>query len=79
MDRIDLDELGIKSKLEQEMARLNRFKAILGEKERNNNVDVNARDYAKYLLKEGTLVEKRELLYFLKSKLVLKDKKILLQ
>ncbi len=79
MDRIDLDELGVKSKVEQEMARLNRFKVMLGEKERNQNIDVNARDYAKYLLKEGTLIEKRELLYFLKSKLILKDRKILLQ
>jgi site-specific DNA recombinase len=79
MDKIDLDELGVKSKVEQEMIRLNRFKAMLGEKEKGNNIDINSRDYAKYLLKEGTLVEKRELLYFLKSKLVLKDKKILLQ
>ncbi len=78
MDRIDLDELGVKSKVEQEMARLNRFKAMLGEKERNSNIDVNARDYAKYLLREGTLVEKRELLSFLKSKLILKDRKIIL-
>jgi hypothetical protein len=79
IDKIDLDELGVKSKVEQEMARLNRFKAMLGEKERKSNIDVNSRDYAKYLLKEGTLVEKRELLYFLKSKLILKDKKIVLE
>jgi len=79
MDRIDLDELGVKSKVEQEMIRLNRFKAMLGEKERNGNIDVNSRNYAKYLLKEGTLIEKRELLFFLKSKLILKDKKIMLE
>lgn len=79
MDKIDMDELGVKSKVEQEMIRLNRFKAMLGEKERNRNIDVNSRDYAKYLLKEGTLIEKRELLFFLKSKLILKDRKILLQ
>ena len=78
MDKIDLDELGVKSKVEQEMIRLNRFKAMLGEKERKSNIDVNSRDYAKYLLKEGTLIEKRELLYFLKSKLILKDRKIVL-
>lgn len=78
MDKIDLDELGVKLKVEQEMARVNRFKAMLGEKEKNQNINVNARDYAKYLLKEGTLVEKRELLYSLKSKLTLKDKKIII-
>jgi len=79
MDKINLDELGVKSKVEQKIIRLNRFKAMLGEKERNKNIEVNARDYAKYLLKEGTLVEKRELLSFLESKLILKDKKILIQ
>ena len=79
MDKIDLDELGVKSKVEQEMIRLNRFKAMLGEKEKKSNINVSSRDYAKYLLKEGTLIEKRELLFFLKSKLILKDKKILLQ
>ncbi len=79
MDKIDLDELGVKSKVEQEMARLNRFKTMLGEKKRKSDINVNSRDYAKYLLKEGTLVEKRELLYFLKSKLILKDRKISLE
>ena len=33
--------------------------------------DVDAKNYAKYLLEEGTIVEKRELLADLKSKLVL--------
>ena len=79
MDKINLDELGVKSKVEQEITRLKRFETILGQKERNMDVNVSSIDYAKYLLREGTLVEKRELLYFLKSKLILKDKKITLQ
>lgn len=79
IDKIDLDELGVKSKVEQEMIRLNRFKAMLGEKERKDDINVNSREYAKYLLKEGTLIEKRELLSFLKSKLILKDRKITLE
>ena len=37
------------------------------------------KNYAKYLLKERILLEKRELLSFLKSKLILKDRKISLQ
>lgn len=79
MDKVDLDELGVKSKVEQEMLRINKFKAMLGEKQRKSDINVNSREYAKYLLKEGTLIEKRELLYFLKSKLILKDRKIGLQ
>jgi len=76
MDEIDLDELGVKSKVEQEIVRLNRFKTMLGQKEKDTNVNVSSRDCAKYFLKEETLIEKRELLSFLKSKLVLRDRKI---
>ncbi|MBM3206114.1 MAG: recombinase family protein [Candidatus Staskawiczbacteria bacterium] len=77
MDKINLDELGVKSRIEQEIARFNKFRiGVLGHKKGNSNSEVDIRNYAKYLLKEGTLVEKRELLFFLKSKLVLKDRKI---
>jgi hypothetical protein len=37
------------------------------------------KDYIKYLLKEGSIIEKRELLANLKSMLVLKDKEIALK
>jgi len=79
IDKIDLDELGVKSKVEQEMLRINKFKAIVGEKSRKSDIEVSSRDYAKYLLKEGALIEKRELLYFMKSKLILKNRKISLE
>ena len=38
--------------------------------------DVNIRQYAKYLLKEGSASDKRELLANLRSRLSYKDKKI---
>jgi len=64
MDKIDLDELGVKSRIEQEIMRFNKFRiGVLGHKKESNNVDIDVRNYIKYLLKEGTLVEKRELLY----------------
>lgn len=77
MDKIDLDELGIKNRIEDEIKRFNKFRSgVLGHKQDKIEVDVDTRNYAKYLLKEGTLVEKRELLGCLKSELMLKDKKI---
>jgi len=80
MDKINLDELGVRATIEQEIARFNKFRVgVLGHKKENNNSEVDIRNYTKYLLKEGTLVEKRELLFFLKSKLILKDKKIILE
>ncbi len=80
MDKINLDELGVKSRIEQEIARFNKFRiGVLGHKKEANNSEIDIRNYTKYLLKEGTLIEKRELLFFLKSKLVLKDRKITLE
>lgn len=80
VDRIDLDELGIRDKIEKELMRFNKFRiGVLGHKKEVSNSDINIRNYAKYLLKEGTITEKRELLSFLKSKLALKDKKIILE
>jgi hypothetical protein len=38
--------------------------------------EVSTREYAKYVLKEGTPIEKRELLGNLRSRLVYTDKKI---
>ncbi|MFA5169124.1 MAG: recombinase family protein [Candidatus Paceibacterota bacterium] len=80
VDRIDLDELGIRDKIEKELMRFNKFRiGVLGHKKEANDSDIDIRNYAKYLLKEGTITEKRELLSFLKSKLVLKDRKIILE
>lgn len=80
LDTLDLDELGMKEKINDEIARYNRFRTgVLGMKSKERNTDIDPRDYAKYLLREGTITEKRELLACLKSRLVLKDKKISLE
>ncbi len=81
MDKINLDELGIRTKIEEELKRYNRFRAgILGaETEKAPKIkEINIRNYAKYILREGNILEKRELLLTLKSRLVLKDKKVIL-
>jgi hypothetical protein len=39
---------------------------------------VNTREYAKYVLRESTALEKRELMGHLRSRLMLVDKKITL-
>ncbi len=80
VDRVDLDELGIKEKIEQEIARFNKFRiGVLGHKKEARNSEIDIKNYAKYLLREGTITEKRELLSCLKSKLILKDRKIELE
>jgi hypothetical protein len=79
--KLDVNELGIRHKFEEEVKRLNRFQSgVLGAKTRQapEELEVDIRNYAKYLLREGTVTEKRELLGNLRSKLVYKDKKITL-
>lgn len=80
IDKVDLDELGIKEKIKQEIARINKFNTeVLRAKRTKNDMEVDIKNYAKYLLKQGTILEKRELLSCLKSKLILKDRKVILQ
>ncbi len=82
MDKLDMNELCMKQKFQEEISRLNKFqKSFLGEKKmaKLNIKEVNLKDYAKYLLKEGAPVEKRELLSCLKSRLVIRNKMIELE
>jgi DNA invertase Pin-like site-specific DNA recombinase len=75
IDTIDLDETGMRKKLEEEVSRFNKFSAgVLGQNAENNQVSrVDVKQYAKYILREGTKEEKHELLGCLKSKVLLKD------
>ena len=78
MDSIDLDEIGMKEKIKSEIERHKRFNVgVLGLKQEATKVaDVDIRNYAKHLLREGTLIEKRELLLCLRSKVLMANKKV---
>lgn len=81
MDQINLNELGMRHKLEDEIKRFNKFQRMISGAKPNaltEETEVNVRKYAKYLLKEGSVTEKRELLSNLRSRLIYKDKKITL-
>ena len=79
MDKVNINELGMRQKLEDEIRRFNKLQKIVNGrsgKELVEENDVNIRQYAKYLLKEGSVSDKRELLANLRSRLNYKDKKI---
>ena len=77
MDQIDLDELGIKEKIKAEVERVKKFqRVIMGTREKIEVKDIDIRNYAKYVLKESSDPEKRELLGCLKSKIKLNNKLI---
>lgn len=79
IDKIDLDQSGIKKKLEAEIERHKKFHSgIMGKAEETYHAkDADIRNYAKYLLTEGSMFEKRDLLTCLKSKIKLLDKRII--
>lgn len=71
LDQIDLNQLGVRIKFEEEMKRYNKFqRTVLGlSNPKAKHEDIDIRTYAKYILKEGTNEEKRELMSCFKSKL----------
>ncbi len=81
-DKIDLNEIGVRQKFEEEITRLNKFQSsILGAKARQapEEINIDIRNYAKYILREGSVPEKRELLGNLRSRLIYKNKTITLE
>ena len=80
LDKVNINELGMRQKLEDEIARFNIFqRSVLGATEKlKTDKEMDIRNYAKYLLKEGAVSEKRELLANLRSKIMYKDKKLTL-
>lgn len=80
LEKIDIDEIGIREKIKYEVERVKKFQqGVLGIKKNIVVKDIDIRNYAKYILREGSDVEKRELLGCLKSKVQLKQKTISLQ
>ncbi len=80
LDKVNLNELGMRQRLEDEIARFNIFqRSVLGTKDKvEARSDTDIRNYAKYILKEGTANEKRELLANLRSRIIYKDKTLTL-
>lgn len=79
IDKVNINELGMRQKLEDEIRRFNKLQKIVNGRSGAGLVeedDVNIRQYAKYLLKDGSTSDKRELLANLRSRLNYKDKKI---
>jgi DNA invertase Pin-like site-specific DNA recombinase len=80
IDRVDLDKSGIRQKLEAEIERHKKFhSSIMGKpKEEYFVKNTDVRNYAKYLLTEGSIFEKRDLLACLRSKISIRGKVVTL-
>lgn len=80
LDQLDLNEIGMRHKFEKEVARINKFqKMFAGSESAKLEKKIDLRAYAKYLLKEGSVIEKRELLACIKSRIILTRKVLTLE
>ena len=80
LDKIDLNELSIKEKIKEEVERFKKFqRVLLNRKEEVQIKDIDIRAYTKYILRDGNVSEKRELLGCLNSEVVFSNKKVFLK
>lgn len=82
IDKIDIDEIMTKEKIIKEVQKYRKFSYEVLNQETGFNqrsIDVDIRNYAKYILTEGTKEEKRELLSCMRSRLEIKDKIVYLK
>jgi DNA invertase Pin-like site-specific DNA recombinase len=74
---VSLDEIGMKERIKTEIEQHQKFQeSVLGKvsKDKIKVKEIDIRNYAKYILRERSIWEKRELLSHLRSKLVLQKK-----
>lgn len=80
IDKINLNEIEVKERIKADVERFSKLqKFLLGTKQKIDIPSIDIRGYAKYVLKEGSNLEKREMLGCLKSKILLSQKKISLE
>lgn len=77
IDTLDLDQVDLGYRIQKEIERYSNFQAKVLKMtplEIREKRDLDVKNYAKYLLTDGTLIEKRELLENLKSRLTIHNK-----
>ena len=81
IDKLDVNEFIISHKFKEEVVRFQKFHSMVfgSASPKVNQPDIDSKTYAKYLLKEGSMTEKRELLSCIKSRLIIKNKTLQLQ
>lgn len=79
MSDIDIQTVPMKDKIAMEVRRIKKFQQmLLGEKSQITIKDIDIRNYAMFILQEGSVQERREFLSCLKTEIVLNGRKVCL-
>ncbi len=79
IDKMSMDKSELKKKLEEEVARYALFQSgVLGIdlNQSKKHKDISIKTFAKHMLRHGTMLQKREILSCIKSRILLRDKKL---
>jgi site-specific DNA recombinase len=79
IDKMSLDKSELKQKLQEEVARYALFQTgVLGVDlaESKKKKDISIKTFAKHMLTHGTMLQKREILSCIKSRILLRDKRL---
>ena len=77
LGEINLDEVEMKTKIKLEVDRFKKFRQLISNYKDKISTDViDIKHYAEYILKNGTNLEKRELLECIKGQIILENKVI---
>lgn len=77
LDQMDINKIETQEKIKHEVERIKNFQqSVLGIKQQVEIRDVDIKDYIKFILRQGKIEEKRELLNCFKSKIILKNKNL---
>jgi site-specific DNA recombinase len=82
IDKMSMDKSELKQKLQEEVARYALFQTgVLGMdlSQSKKQKDISIKTFAKHMLQHGTMLQKREVLSCIKSKILLKDKKLVME
>lgn len=79
LDTVSLDEIGMKDRIKAEILAHNEFQeSVLGRavQEKVKIKEIDIRNYAKHILRKRPVYEKREVLSHLRSRMILKEKRL---
>jgi len=80
IDSVGINEKSIREKITKEITRIKKFQSsVLGTKQEIEIDEVDIKNFAKFILKDGEIEEQRNLLECLEGTIVLEDKKLRLE